>query len=114
MGETSFSVRTDDFVAALRSLKVHLKRRRNLDLLISHGAGTGELIIELSGNSMYSGMLTTAHGFGDWPNEVKVPVASVRSLLSCPPAAEKVQLSYESGRLTVENWSCPASIAAVQ
>ena len=33
------SVKTDDFVAALKRLKVHQKRRRKLNILIRQGAG---------------------------------------------------------------------------
>ncbi len=42
------SVKTDDLVAALKSLKVTQKRWRKLDTLIRHGAGVGELILDLS------------------------------------------------------------------
>ena len=46
--EAMISVKTDDLVATLKSLKVNQKRWRKLDTLIRHGAGVGELILELS------------------------------------------------------------------
>ena len=106
--EAKITVNTDEFVAALRSLKVHLKGRRSLELLIRHGSGVGELILELSGKSPYSGMLTTIHGDGDWPDDVMVHAALLRGVMLQPPAAREVRLSYEGGRFSVDNWSCPA------
>ena len=43
-----FSVKTDDFVATLKSVKVNQKRQRKLDILIRHSADVGELILDLS------------------------------------------------------------------
>ena len=58
MGGTSFSVRTDEFVAALKRLHLHQKRWRKLDILIRAGAGVGEIILEFGGESRFAGMLT--------------------------------------------------------
>jgi len=52
-------VKTNEFVAALKSLRMHQKRRRRLNILIRQGNDAGEVIFELSGDSPNSGVLTT-------------------------------------------------------
>ncbi len=54
MGQAAMmTVKTDDFVTALISLKMDQKRRRKLNILIRQVASFGELIFELSENSPY-------------------------------------------------------------
>ena len=101
-------VKTDEFVAALKSLKVNQKRRRKLNILIRHGAGVGELILELSGRSPIAGALTTVYGDGDWPKDVRVPAASLCGLMLHPPADQNLHISVIDGRFCFGPWSCPA------
>ena len=49
--EAMISVKTNEFVAALKSLRMDQKRRRKLNILMRQGNDVGELILELSGNS---------------------------------------------------------------
>jgi len=50
---------------SLKNLKMNQKHRRKLNIFIQQGASFGELIFELSGNSPYSGVLTTIFGDGE-------------------------------------------------
>ena len=104
------TVNTEDFVSALKSLKVHMKSRRNLNILIRDGDGVGERILELSGRSKYSGILTSVHGDGDWLIEVVVPIASLRGLVLHPPDDRTSKIVYSNGRFHVGAWSCPAKL----
>ncbi len=103
-------VNTADFVSALKSLKVHMKARRNMNLLIRDGDGIGERILELSGRSRFSGILTSIHCDGDWGIEVAIPVSSLRGLALHPPGDQTVKIAYSNGRFHVGAWSCPAKL----
>ncbi len=109
--EAMISVKTNEFVAALKSLKMDQKRRRKLNILIRQGASFGELIFELSGNSPYSGVLTTIRSDGDWPEAILLPAGSLRGIVTHPPNSEKLQIYYDTGRFHVGSWSCPATSA---
>lgn len=103
-------VRVDmqEFVSALKALKVHLKARRKLNVLIRSGDSKGKLVLELSGRSKYAGMLTTVNCIGDWKIEALAPGASFRGFVAHPPIDETSCLSFHDGRLHIGNWSCPA------
>ena len=105
------TVNTADFVSALKRLRVHMKARRNLDLLIRDGDSVGERILEITGRSRFSGVLTTVHCDGDWGIEVAVPVSSLRGLAIHPPADQTLELSYDNGRFHIGAWSCPAKLS---
>jgi len=105
------TVKTDVFMAALKSLKMDQKRRRKLNILIRQGANFGELIFELSGNSPYSGVLTAICGDGDWSEAILIPAGSLRGIVTHPPNSEKLQIYYSTGRFHVGSWSCPATSA---
>ena len=98
-----------ELVAALKALKVHLKARRNLNLLIQRGDRPGQLILELSGRSKYSGMLTTITCSGVWRTDASVPAASFRGFVAHPPEDKTTYMSFHEGRLHLGTWSCPAS-----
>ena len=104
------TVNTADFVSALKSLKVHLKARRKLNILIRGGNDVGELILELSGKSRYSGILTTVYGTGDWDTDALVPVASLRALMLYPPTDQTMQIAFSNGRFRVGAWTCSAKV----
>ena len=104
------TVNTADFVSALKRLKIHMKSRRKLSLLIRDGDSVGERILELSGHSRYSGILTSIHGDGDWLIEVVIPVASIRGLVLHPPDEKISKVVYSNGRFHVGAWSCPAKL----
>ena len=112
--EAMISVKTNEFVAALKSLKMDQKRRRRLNILIRRGNDVGEVIFELSGNSPYSGVLTTIFGDGDWPEAILIPAGSLRGLTLQPPADQTLQISVAGGRLCVGTWSCPAATVEVR
>ncbi len=107
-------IRSDEFVAALKSLKMDQKRRCILNILIRRGNDVGELILELSGNSPYSGVLTKIYGDGDWPEAILIPAGSLRGLTVQPPADQTLQISVVDGRFCIGTWSCPATSVEVR
>jgi len=108
------SVKTNEFVAALKSLRMHQKRRRRLNILIRQGNDAGEVIFELSGNSSYSGVLTKIYGDGDWLETILIPAGSLRGLTLQPPADQTLQISVVDGRFCVGTWSCPSTSVEVR
>ena len=107
MGGTSFSVRTDDLVAALKRLKLHQKRWRKLDILIRAGAGVGEIILEFSGDSRFAGMLTTMQGEGAWTSDVRIQASSLRGFVLHPPGEEQLEITIVDDRFHIGRWNCP-------
>ena len=103
-----------ELISALKSLKVHHKARRKLELLIRNSDRKGELILELSGRSKYAGFLTTIRCAGAWATETLVPAASFRGFVSHPPADKTPCMSFQDGRLHIGAWSCPARVAEVE
>lgn len=102
-----------ELVSALKALKVHMKARRKLDLLIRKGDRSGELVLELSGRSKYSGILTTINCVGGWMTETLVPVGSFRGFIAHPPDDKTLHMSVDDGRLHIGTWNCPARAAKV-
>ena len=111
--EAMMIVKTNEFVAALKSLRMDQKRRRKLSILIRQGNEAGELILELSGNSPYSGVLTKIYGDGDWLETILIPAGSLRGLTLHPPADQTLQISVIDGRFCIGTWSCPATSVEV-
>ena len=109
MGGTSFSVRTDEFVAALKRLHLHQKRWRKLDILIRAGAGVGEIILEFGGESRFAGMLTTMQGEGNWTSDVRIPASSLRGFVQNPPVEEELEITIADDRFHIGRWNCPIS-----
>ncbi len=107
--EAMISVKTNEFVAALKSLRMDQKRRRKLNILIRQGNEAGELILELSGNSPYSGVLTKIYGDGDWTEAILIPAGSLRGPAIHSPSSDKLHIYYKTGRFHVDSWSCPAT-----
>ncbi len=107
-------VKTNEFVAALKSLKMDQKRRRRLDILIRQGNDAGELIFELSGNSPYSGVLTKIYGDGDWLETILIPAGSLRGSVIHSPDSDKLHIYYRTGRFHIDSWSCPAASVEVR
>ncbi len=90
--EAMISVKTNDFVAALKSLRMDQKRRRKLNILMRQGNDVGEIILELSGNSPYSGVLTKIYGDGDWSEAILVPAGSLRGPAIHSPDSDKLRI----------------------
>ncbi|MBU2677652.1 MAG: hypothetical protein KJP16_11250 [Gammaproteobacteria bacterium] len=107
---TKARVNIQEFVSALRALKVHLKARRKLDVLIRNGDRKGELVLELSGRSKYAGMLATVNCDGNWNTKTLVPNASLRGFVGHPPVDETSCLTFHNGRLHIGVWNCPARV----
>lgn len=106
-------VDTQELIAALKALKVHLKSRRKLELLVRRGDRNGELVLELSGRSKWAGILARIQCAGQWKTETLVPVASFRGFVSHPPVDQASCLSFRDGRLHIGAWSCPARAVKV-
>ena len=101
-------VDTAELVTALKNLKVHLKARRNLDVLVRQGYSSRELVFELSGRSRLSGILTTMGCGGGWRTKALVSAASLRGFVLHPPGESTTYMSFHDGRLHIGTWSCPA------